>query len=81
MTYVPRGPKKPVNMTLSEDLVRDARTLTTNLSDRVERLLADYVASEQRKRAIRERLIDETIEMAKAHYAEHGFWGTEFSTL
>jgi post-segregation antitoxin (ccd killing protein) len=39
MTYVPRGPKKPVNMTLSEDLVRDARTLTTNLSDTVEKLL------------------------------------------
>jgi antitoxin CcdA len=81
MTYVPRGPKKPVNMTLSEDLVRDARTLTTNLSDTVERLLADYVATEQRKRETRERLIDETIEMAKAHYAEHGLWGEKFSTL
>jgi hypothetical protein len=44
-------------------------------------LLADYVAAEQRKQATKERLIDETIEMAKAHYAEQGLWGEEFSTL
>jgi len=28
MSYIARGPKKPVNMTLSEDLVREARKLT-----------------------------------------------------
>ena len=36
MNYVARGPKKPVNMTLSEDLVREARLLTRNLSETVE---------------------------------------------
>jgi antitoxin CcdA len=81
MTYVPRGPKKPVNMTLSEDLVRDARTLTTNLSDTVERLLADYVAAEQRKRAEKERRIDESIRLLNEHEAEHGVWGEEFCNL
>jgi len=81
MTYIPHGPKKPVNMTLSEDLVRDARTLTANLSETVEKLLAEYVDAEQRRRAEHESLIDETIEMAKAHYRERGLWGEEYSTL
>ena len=55
--------------------------LTTNLSETVERLLAEYVEAEQAKRAEKERLIDATIEMAKAHYAEHGLWGEEYATL
>jgi post-segregation antitoxin (ccd killing protein) len=81
MTYVPCGPTKPVNMTLSEDVAHDARTLTTNISDTVEKLLADDADAERRRQETNERLIDETTEMAKAHYAEHGLWGEEFSTL
>jgi antitoxin CcdA len=81
MTYVPRGPKRPVNMTLSEDLVRDARSLTTNLSDTVEKLLSDYVDAQQKKREAKERLIDESIRMIQAHQEEFGLWGEEFSTL
>lgn len=81
MTYVPRGLKQPVNMTLSEDLVREARSLTPNLSHTVEQLLADCVEAQQKQRAEKERLIDKTIEMANAHYEEHGLWGEEFSTL
>ena len=46
MNYVPRGPKKPVNMTMSEDLVRETRRLTKNLSETVETLLAAHVAAE-----------------------------------
>ena len=48
MNYIPRGPKKPVNMTLSEDLVREARKLTRNLSETVERLFADFVSPTRR---------------------------------
>lgn len=43
MGFVANGPKKPVNMTLSEDLVREARRLMRNLSDTVEQLLCDFV--------------------------------------
>ena len=57
MNYVPHGPKRRVNTTLSEDLVRDARGLTTNLPETV--LLADYVDAERRKREKREDLIDD----------------------
>jgi antitoxin CcdA len=81
MNDVPRGPKKPVNMTLSEDLVRDVRQLTRNLSETVETLLADYVAAERRKRADKEQRIDESIRLIQAHQEEYGLWGEEFSTL
>jgi len=81
MNYVPRGPKKPVNMTLSEDLVREVRQLTRNLSETVETLLADYVEAERHKRADHERRIDESIRLIQAHQEEFGLWGEEFSTL
>ena len=81
MNYVPRGPKKPVNMTLSEDLVREARQLTRNLSETIETLLADYVEAELRKRADHEQRIDESIRLIQAHQEEFGLWGEEFSTL
>ncbi len=81
MSFIARGPKKPVNMTLSEDLVREARGLTQNLSETVERLLADYVASEQARRAEKERRIDATIDALNEHEKKHGVWGEEYSTL
>ncbi len=81
MTYVPRGPKRPVNMTLSEDLVRDARSLTTNLSETVEKLLSEYIDAQRQKREEKERLIDESIRIIQAHQEEFGLWGEEFSTL
>jgi antitoxin CcdA len=81
MNHVPRGPKKPVNMTLSEDLVRDARRLTGNLSETVETLLAAYIEAERSKHLERERQIDESIRAIQSHQQEFGIWGEEFSTL
>jgi antitoxin CcdA len=81
MSSTTRGPKKPVNMTLSEDLVREARTLTRNLSETVEMLLADYVAAEQAKRDEKERRIDESIRLLIEHEQKYGLWGEEFSSL
>jgi post-segregation antitoxin (ccd killing protein) len=81
MNYVPRGPKKPVNMTLSVDLVREARRLTHNLSETVEALLAAHVTAEMRKREDKEHLIDETIRALNEHEAKYGTWGEEYSTL
>ena len=81
MTYIAHGPKKAVNMTLSEDLVREARALTGNLSETVEHLLAEYVAAERRRRDDRERLIDATIEMLNDLYDRQGGLGEEFSPL
>lgn len=81
MNFIPRGPKKPVNMTLSEDLVREARRFTSNLSETVEALLAEHVAAETRKREDKDRLTKNTIEMAIAHYEEFGIIGAEHSPV
>ncbi len=81
MNYVARGPKKPVNMTLSEDLMREARLLTGNLSETVERLLAEFISSERIKRDEKECRIDATIAMLNDLYDRHGGLGEEFSSL
>jgi antitoxin CcdA len=81
MNFIPRGQKKPVNMTLSEDLVREARRFTSNLSETVEALLAEHVAAETRKREDKDRLTKNTIEMAIAHYEEFGIIGAEHSPV
>lgn len=80
MNYVPRGPKKPVNMTLSEDLVREARGLTDNLSETVERLLAGFVETERRNSIERQQRVDATIAMLNELYDRHGGL-EEFSQL
>jgi antitoxin CcdA len=42
---VPPGRRRPVNLSLSESLVADARAYTDNLSATVEELLAGYVSA------------------------------------
>lgn len=39
----PSSRKRPVNLTLSDDVVQQARSFSSNLSGVVETLLADYV--------------------------------------
>jgi hypothetical protein len=75
MTAVLHGPKRPINVTLSEALIRDAEVLTPNQSETVERLLLAYVRGEN------ERRIDIALAAIQAHQDEHGLWGEEFSTL
>lgn len=55
------APKRPVNMTLNEDLVRRAREYASNLSEQVEKLLAEYVAGEQKRRAEEDGRLDAAI--------------------
>ena len=43
--------KRPVNLTLSEDLVEEAKGVTDNLSGVVEALLAEFVAKERERRS------------------------------
>jgi post-segregation antitoxin (ccd killing protein) len=68
-------------MSLSEDLVREARELTGNLSETVEHLLAGFVAAERRRRDEKDRRIDATIAMLNELYDRHGGLGEEFSPL
>ncbi|MBP0465071.1 type II toxin-antitoxin system CcdA family antitoxin [Roseomonas sp. PWR1] len=76
-----RPPKRPVNLSLSEELVREARGLTPNLSDTVEALLAEFVAAEKRRRAEADAEVAALVAASNRFIAAHGAFGDEFSTL
>lgn len=73
--------KRPVNLTLNDDLVAQARTLTDNLSGVVEQLLADYVEQQGQDRDQREQAITATVEAWNVHGAKHGSIADEYSPL
>ena len=73
--------KRPVNLTLNEDLVVQVRGLTNNLSGVVESLLADYVEHEHRQRMAKARTLEATISMWNAFSARRGSFADEYSTL
>jgi antitoxin CcdA len=81
MGHERRPAKRPVNLSLNEDLVREARGLTANLSDTVEALLADFVAAEKRRRAEAEAGIAALVAASNRFIEAHGAFGDEFSTL
>jgi len=81
MGYNHKAQKRPVNMSLNEDLVRRARNLRTNLSETVETLLAGFVEAEEAKRADLERQIDAYIAASNAFIEKYGAFGDEHSIL
>lgn len=81
MGYDRRPAKRPVNLSLNEALVREARGLTTNLSDTVEALLAGFVAAEKRRRAEADAQVAALVAASNTFIATHGAFGEEFSTL
>lgn len=81
MGYNRAAPKRPVNMTLNEDLVRQVRGLSTNLSETVESLLADFVEAAEAKAMERERQIAAHVAANEAFVAKHGSLADEFSEL
>jgi antitoxin CcdA len=73
--------KRPVNLTLNEDLVAQARAVTDNLSAVVESLLAEYVAEEQRRRTAAADVVRETVATWNRFADEQGSFADEHSTL
>ena len=73
--------KRPVNLTLSEDLVAQARELTENLSGVVESLLTEYVAEEKQRRAAEANMVRETVAMWNRFADEAGSFADDHSTL
>jgi antitoxin CcdA len=78
MSYDRTAPKRPTNLTLNADLVRRARAVSPNLSETVERLLAEHVERHDAAKAAR---IDAAIEDFAAFYREHGLVGEEFDPV
>jgi antitoxin CcdA len=73
--------KRPVNLTLNEDLVTQARELTENLSAVVESLLSEYVAQEKQRRAAEADTVRETVAIWNRFAEEVGSFADEHSTL
>lgn len=80
-TYNVSARKRPVNLTLNEDLVTQARSVTGNLSGVVESLLADFLAREKQQRADEVRALKETIATWNSFAEKHGSFADEYSTL
>jgi len=73
--------KRPVNLTLSENLVSEARTYTSNLSATIEELLAVYVVERQQARQGHQQLADACAGDWNALHDKVGSFADEHSTL
>lgn len=81
MAYDRSAPKQRVNMTLNEDLVRQARDLTPNLSETVEGLLAAFIADAEARNQTLQRQIEAHIAASDAFIARHGSLADDLCTL
>jgi antitoxin CcdA len=79
--YNLEGRKRPVNLTLNEDLVQQAKGLTDNLSGVVESLLSDFVAQERRHRLAKSKALEATIAVWNEFNADIGSFADEYSSL
>ena len=73
--------KRPVNLSLNEALVAEARGVTDNLSEAVETLLTEFVSKERARRVSHTNAVKETITTWNTFAEEHGSFAEEHSTL
>jgi antitoxin CcdA len=76
-----KATKRPVNLSLTEDLVTEARDMTDNLSEVVESLLRHFVSQEKARRAAHDEALRKAIATWNAFGEEHGSFADEHSTL
>ncbi len=81
ITYDPDARKRPVNLTLNEDLVLKARALTGNLSGAVEQLLKEFVERTEQARLAEARALQTTIATWNEFGDKSGSFADEYSTL
>jgi Post-segregation antitoxin CcdA len=82
MTHRPTGPKRPVELLLSEDLVREVADKVEDLSEFVEQSLCRLVELRNGQPGTNDQAYyDEMVDMGNKFYEKHGVWGEEFSTL
>ena len=73
--------KRPVNLTINEDLVAKARAYTSNLSATMESLLTEFVVTQQNAQHNRRRAADACCADWNAVHASVGSFADEHSTL
>ena len=73
--------KRPVNLTINEALVAQARAYTNNLSATMESLLAEFVVNQQSAQRNRQQVADACAADWNAVHAAVGSFADEHSTL
>lgn len=73
--------KRPVNLTINETLVTQAKAFTNNLSATMESLLAEFVAAQQNAQRNRQQAADACADHWNAVSASIGSFADEHSTL
>jgi antitoxin CcdA len=73
--------KRPVNLTLNEDLVSQAKLMTDNLSGVVESLLSEFVERERKERLVRTKVVEATVATWNRFNSKSGSIADEFSSL
>jgi antitoxin CcdA len=73
--------KRPVNLTLNEDLVNQAKGLTDNLSQVVESLLSGYLAKAREEQLARSAAVEATVKVWNDFNAQSGSIADEYSSL
>ena len=79
--YDQQARKRPVNLTLNEELVLQARTLTDNLSSVVETLLKDFVVHEHQQHLTEAKALETNIATWNDFSDKNGSFADEHSTL
>jgi antitoxin CcdA len=79
--YDRNASKRAVNVSLNEDLVRQAKALTRNLSATLEQLLQEFVVSETSRRQAETEKLDRLIDDFNALHRRHGLLSDEFSNF
>jgi antitoxin CcdA len=72
---------RPVNLTLNEDLVYQAKIVTDNLSIVVESLLSEYIAREHKQRLEKAKTIQSTVATWNAFNVKYGTFAVDYSPL
>jgi antitoxin CcdA len=73
--------KRPVNLTLNEDLVNQAKGLTDNLSQVVESLLSGYLARAREERLAKSKAVESTVKAWNDFNSKSGSISDEYSSL
>jgi len=81
LTQSNQARKRPVNLTLNEDLVSQAKGMTNNLSGVVEQLLAEYVAKQNNARQEKARHAEVAAQAWNVFNERSGSFADEHSTL
>ena len=81
MSSASLSPKKPVNLSLSEDLVLESRRYCGNLSAKVEEMLQAYVVSERQTRQLQRQQAQQAVADWNALHDAAGSYADGHSTL